>query len=83
MFRHLEKMGVTFLNSSDGIETVKDKLYIQQALAQYYLPIPKTMLAENSINVDYIEEGIGFPIVVKTLNGTHGRGFFCRNPQEL
>ena len=57
-------MGVTFLNSSDGIETVKDKLYIQQGLAQYYLPIPKTMLAENSINVDYIEEGIGFRIVV-------------------
>ena len=86
MFRHLEKMGVTFLNSSDGIETVKDKLYIQQALAQYYLPIPKTMLAENSINVDYIEEGIGFPIVVKTLNGTHGCGFFAetrRNFEQL
>ena len=76
MFRHLEKMEVTFLNSSDGIETAKDKLYTQQVLAQHHLPIPKTMLAKNPINVDYIEDRIDFPIVVKTLSGTHSHVFF-------
>jgi len=57
----------------------KDKLYIQQALAQYHLPIPKTILAKNPINVDYIEERIDFPIVVQTLSGTHGY-FFLPKP---
>ena len=34
VFRHLERMGVLFINGSDAIDTVKDKLYTMQILAQ-------------------------------------------------
>jgi gamma-F420-2:alpha-L-glutamate ligase len=74
VFRHLERMGVLFFNCSEAIENVKDKVYTSQILAQNNIPHPKTMLVKNPVDVDYVEKKIGFPIVVKTLTGTHGKG---------
>lgn len=76
VFRHLERMGVLFINGSDAIDNVKDKLYTMQILAQNNVPHPKTMLVRNPIDVEYIEKRIGFPIVVKSLSGTHGKGVY-------
>jgi len=76
VFRHLERMGVLFINSSDAIDNVKDKLYTMQILAQNNIPHPKTMLVKNPIDSDYVERNIGFPIVVKSLSGTHGKGVY-------
>ena len=76
VYRHLERMGVLFINSSDSIDNVKDKLYTMQILAQNNIPHPKTMLVRNPIDSDYVERRIGFPIVVKSLSGTHGKGVY-------
>jgi len=76
VFRHLERMGVLFINGSDAIDTVKDKLYTMQILAQNNVPHPKTMLVRSPVDVDYVEKRIGFPIVVKSLSGTHGKGVY-------
>jgi len=76
VFRHLERMGVLFINSSDAIDNVKDKLYTMQILAQNNIPHPKTMLVRNPIDVVYVDKNIGFPIVVKSLSGTHGKGVY-------
>ena len=76
VFRHLERMGVLFINNSDSIDNVKDKLYTMQILAQNNIPHPKTMLVRNPIDVEYVEKRIGFPIVVKSLSGTHGKGVY-------
>ena len=76
VFRHLERMGVLFINSSDAIDNVKDKLYTMQILAQNNIPHPKTMLVKNPIDSDYVQKNIGFPIVVKSLSGTHGKGVY-------
>ncbi|MBD1372533.1 RimK family alpha-L-glutamate ligase [Hazenella sp. IB182357] len=76
VIRHLERLGVPCINSSLSIETVKDKLYTHQILAERNLPVPKTMLAKFPLNVDLIEKQIGFPIVVKTLSGSQGKGVF-------
>ena len=76
VFRHLERMGVMFINGSDSIDNVKDKLYTMQILAQNNIPHPKTMLVRNPINPTYVEKNIGFPIVVKSLSGTHGKGVY-------
>ena len=76
VFRHLERMGVLFINGSDAIDNVKDKLYTMQILAQNNVPHPKTMLVRNPIDVEYIEKRIGFPIMVKSLSGTHGKGVY-------
>ena len=80
-------MGVLFINSSDSIDNVKDKLYTMQILAQNNIPHPKTMLVKNPIDSEYVGKNIGFPIVVKSLSGTHGKGVYLaenkRNFEQL
>ena len=76
VIRHLERLGVVSVNSSQGIETVKDKLYTQQVLAQSNLPVPHTMLVKYPVSFDFVEKRLGFPVVVKTLTGTHGTGVY-------
>jgi len=76
VIRHLERLGVYCVNSSQSIETVKDKLYTHQILAENNLPVPKTMLVKFPIDVDLVEKHLGFPVVVKTLSGSQGSGVF-------
>ncbi len=76
VIRHLERLGVQSFNGSESIECVKDKLHSQQILAENNLPVPNTMLAKFPVNIDIVEQNLGFPVVVKTLVGTHGSGVF-------
>ena len=84
VIRHFERMGVPVINSSDAIDNVKDKLYTHQILAQSNLDIPKTMLLRHPIDIDFVEKNIGFPVIVKKISGSYGRGvFLCENKKEL
>jgi len=76
VLRHLEKLGVPCVNSSFSIETVKDKLFTQQILAEKNLPVPKTMLMKFPIDASLVETQIGFPTVIKTISGSQGKGVF-------
>lgn len=76
IIRHLERLGVYCVNSSLSIETVKDKLWAQQIMAQKNLPTPKTMLVKFPVNLDLVEKNLGFPVVVKTISGSQGSGVF-------
>ncbi len=76
VIRHLERLGVHTFNSSQSIEVVKDKLYTQQILAESDLPVPKTMLVKYPVNVELVDRQVGFPVVVKTISGSHGNGVF-------
>ena len=84
VIRHFERMGVPVINSSDAIDNVKDKLYTHQILAQSNLDIPKTMLLRYPIDIDFVEKNIGFPVIVKKISGSYGRGvFLCENKKQL
>ncbi|MDN4069159.1 RimK family alpha-L-glutamate ligase [Paenibacillus vini] len=76
LIRHLERLGVRTFNSSQSIDTVKDKLYTQQILAEHNLPVPKTMLIRSKVDVNLVEKHLGFPVVVKTISGSQGSGVF-------
>src|SRR5690625_844887 len=76
VIRHLERLGVHTFNSSQSIDTVKDKLYTQQILAEHNIPVPKTMLIKYKSDVDLVERHLGFPVVVKTISGAQGSGVF-------
>jgi gamma-F420-2:alpha-L-glutamate ligase len=76
VMRHLERLGVHSFNLAEPIECVKDKLFSQQVLAASNLPVPSTMLVKHPVNIDLVEECIGFPVVIKTLSGSHGEGVF-------
>jgi gamma-F420-2:alpha-L-glutamate ligase len=74
--RQFERMGVPVFNNADTLERVRDKLHAHQILAEEGLPTPDTMLAKFPINVDLVEETLGFPVIVKTLHGALGSGVF-------
>lgn len=84
VIRHLERLGVTSFNSSTSIETVKDKLYTQQILAEQNFPVPRTMLARIPVDLEIVETQLGFPLVVKTLSGSQGQGvYLCEDHRSL
>lgn len=84
IIRHLERLGVLVVNSSEAIETVKDKLYTQQILASSNLPVPNTMLVKFPVDLKLVEKNLGFPVVVKTLAGMQGSGvFLSENPKSF
>lgn len=76
LIRHLERLGVRTFNSAQSIDTVKDKLFTQQILAEYNLPVPKTMLIRSKVDVNVVDKHLGFPVVVKTISGSQGSGVF-------
>ena len=82
VIRHFERMGVPVINTSDAIDNVKDKLYSHQILAQSNLDIPKTMLLKHPIDVDFVQKHLGFPVIVKTISGSYGRGVFLAETKK-
>ena len=83
VIRHFERMDIPVINSSDAIDNVKDKLYTHQILAQSNLDIPKTMLLRYPIDIDFVEKNIGFPVIVKKISGSYGRGvFLCEDKKS-
>ncbi|MCP4887994.1 RimK family alpha-L-glutamate ligase [Rubripirellula sp.] len=82
VIRHLERLGVQTFNSSQSIETVRDKLFTHQILAQSNLPVAKTMLAKFPVDVESVEKHLGLPVVVKTISGSQGTGVFLCESRE-
>ncbi|MCI5060867.1 MAG: RimK family alpha-L-glutamate ligase [Alphaproteobacteria bacterium] len=80
--RQLAQLGVQVLNSAGVIERVRDKLRTHQLLAESGIDTPDTMLAKFPVDIDLIEETIGFPVVVKTLNGALGIGVFLLETRQ-
>ncbi len=76
VIRHLERLGVYCVNSSQSIDTVKDKLYTLQILAESNLPIPKTILLKFPVESEIVTKHLSFPVIVKTLSGSQGAGVF-------
>lgn len=82
--RHLEEYGVKAINSSFGVIAARDKLYSQQLLAVRAVPTPRTMLVKYPVDLELVERTLGFPVVMKTLDGTEGTGVtLCHTPYDL
>ena len=76
IIRHFERLGIFVLNSSQSMETSKDKLATLQLLASNNIPIPKTMLAKFPLNISVVEKEFDYPLILKTITGSQGRGVF-------
>jgi gamma-F420-2:alpha-L-glutamate ligase len=82
VLRHLERLHVPVLNTPDVIETVADKFYSMEILAQHNLPVPRTMLVKHPIDAEFVDKYIGFPCVVKVLSGSYGEGVHLVSSKE-
>lgn len=82
--RQLESLGVVVINTSDAMLMAADKFTSQQLLARHGVPTPRTVLLKSSHEVDTVARELGFPLVVKTVRGTLGRGVtLCRDEESL
>jgi gamma-F420-2:alpha-L-glutamate ligase len=84
VLRQFERMGVAMINGAEAVEACADKLATLQLLSASGLPIPKTILAKFPVDVDIIEQELGFPVVVKTLRSTRGAGVvLCQDREQF
>ena len=56
LIRHLERLRVPVVNSSEAIAIARDKLHTMEILVYHRLPTPKTMLAKFPLNLELIAE---------------------------
>lgn len=82
VIRQMQRLGVQTFNGAAEIEMVADKLHTHQALIEAGIPTPTTMLAKFPVDVDLVENFIGFPVVVKTLLGVNGTGVFLMENKD-
>lgn len=84
VMRQMENAGVYVPNRAQSVEMARDKMHTLQVLAQNGIPIARSMLAKFPTDVDLVERELGFPVIVKTLAGSQGRGvFLCENRQKF
>lgn len=80
----LERYRFCFLNEKHGIMICEDKNLTHLKLIEAKLPIPATALVptEEMLEIAHRKVGGKFPVVVKILNGTQGRGVFIANDMK-
>ena len=73
--RQFESMGVFTINHSTSIAQSRDKLYALQLLIHNGLDIPLSGFANSPLDTDELIDLVGgAPLIVKLLEGSHGRG---------
>ncbi|MDQ3190019.1 MAG: cyanophycin synthetase [Bacteroidota bacterium] len=65
---------LTNTTSFMGVDVTSDKDLTKMVLENAKIPVPKGVIIEFEDEIDTAIEKIGFPIVVKPLDGNHGRG---------
>ena len=84
LIRHLERLSVPVVNSSEAIAVARDKLHTMEVLVYHKLPTPKTVLAKFPLNLELIAEEFQFPLIVKSIAGSRGKGvFLCETPDQM
>jgi cyanophycin synthetase len=60
--------------SSIGVELAADKEATRNLLKEAYIPVPDGLLVSNKEELFEVISRLGFPVVIKPVNGNHGRG---------
>lgn len=84
LIRFFEANGVLVMNTADSIEAAEDKLLSLQTLAKNGIKIPKSILAKFPVDVEYVTEKLGYPLILKTVLGAKGEGVMMfENERQL
>ncbi len=79
----LEARGVTVLNSPKSVECAVDKYLTTAKLEEAGLPVPATVVCENSDDALVAFERLGGDVVVKPIFGSEGRGILRVSDPDL
>lgn len=65
---------VACTTSNLAVEQVSDKDGTKRILADNFIPVPDGLLVYDEAGLEQAQVKLGFPLVVKPLDGNHGRG---------
>ena len=83
VIRHFEKMGVKTLTSSLGLMLSRDKFKCMQCLVEHEIAVPTTYLSEDLHEAeDIVTKKMGYPFILKLIEGTQGIGVFLIQDQK-
>jgi len=75
MIKQFEIANIPVINSALPIMRAKNKLRTMQVLSRKNIPTPKTYIVSSARYIDDVIEDIGaFPVILKTVTGSHGSG---------
>ncbi len=75
LIKQFSLAGIKVINSYNATMRSKNKLRTMQILTKNKIPIPKTYILNSSEHLEEISQDIGsFPIILKSLTGSHGSG---------
>jgi gamma-F420-2:alpha-L-glutamate ligase len=84
VMRALEHAGVVCINTASAIAAGYDKFLTSQLLDDEGLPTPRTLLGQVPVDSDLVGAVLGFPVVVKAVTSSKGRGVrLCETPADL
>lgn len=74
--KQFQLAGFDIINSYIGVFRAKNKIRSLQLLDHYDIPVPKTVVTKDASTIIEAAEAFRFPVIVKAIYGTHGRGVF-------
>ncbi len=84
---HQKRIQATIASTTGhlGVEIAGDKDTTKRLLGEHGVPVPKGYVAEDEEDAVAIAEKLGWPVVVKPLDASHGRGILTniRSEDEL
>lgn len=83
VIRHFEKMGVKTLTSSIGLIMSRDKFKCMQTIVEHGVTVPTTYFSDDLHEAEQIvKQKLGYPFILKLIEGTQGVGVFLINDEE-
>src|SRR6218665_927295 len=76
------RASMTSATSCWGVETAGDKEETKRVLGNAYIPVPKGQVVSSVEALEQAVGDLGFPLVIKPIDGNHGRGI-TTNLQSL
>ncbi len=76
IIKQFQLAGFYVLNGYVGVFRAKNKIRTLQMLDHFGIPVPKTVVVERPDLLEEAATEFKFPVIVKSLYGTHGRGVF-------
>ena len=76
IIKQFQLAGFYVLNGYIGVFRAKSKIRTLQMLDHFNVPVPKTVVTEDPSTLEEAAEEFTFPVIIKSIYGTHGRGVF-------
>ncbi len=76
VIKQFQLAGFHVINSYIGVFRAKNKIRTLQMLDHFGLPVPKTHVLGDVAMLESAAQEFTFPVIIKTIYGTHGTGVF-------